>query len=126
MVSVDTNILIRIITRDDAEQADQAEAFIKRGAWVSHLVLAETIWVLARGYGRTTLQLIETIEILLAHENLSLEEAKVVEDALTAFKKRPVIGFSDHLILEIARKAGHLPLGTFDRGLAKLKDTQKL
>jgi len=126
MVSVDTNILIRIITRDDEEQADRAEAFIQMGAWVSHLVLAETIWVLAHGYGRTALQLIETIEILLAHEHLNLEEARVVEDALTAFRKRPVVGFSDHLILEIARKAGHLPLGTFDRGLAKLANTNKL
>ena len=126
MVSVDTNILIRIITRDDEEQAHRAEAFIKRGAWISLLVLAETVWVLARGYGRTTRQLIEMIEILLAHENLSLEEAKVVEDALTAFKKRPVVGFSDHLFLEIARKAGHTPLGTFDLNLAKLDGVEKI
>ena len=126
MVSVDTNILLRIITRDDTEQAKRAEAFIEKGAWISHLVLAETIWVLARGYGRTTQQLVETIQILLAHEYLRLEDLKVVEDALTAFKKRPAIGFSDYLILEIARKSGHLPLGTFDRGLAKLDGTQKL
>ena len=126
MVSVDTNILVRIITRDDAEQADRSEAFIKKGAWVSHLVLAETVWVLARAYGRTIHQQIETIEVLLGHEHLRLEDLKVVEDALTAFKKRPSIGFSDYLILEIARKSGHLPLGTFDRGLAKLDGTHKL
>jgi len=36
------------------------------------------------------------------------------------------LGFSDCLVLEIARKAGHLPLGTFDRGLAKLNGTKKL
>ena len=126
MVSVDTNILVRIITRDDAEQADRSEAFIKKGAWVSHVVLAETVWVLARAYGRTIHQQIETIEVLLGHEHLRLEDMKVVEDALKAFKKRPAIGFSDYLILEIARKAGHLPLGTFDRNLAKLEGAQKL
>ena len=126
MVSVDTNILIRIITRDDAEQAKRAEAFIKKGAWVSHLVLAETVWVLGRGYGRTIRQLVETIEVLLEHEHLRLEGANVVEDALTAFKKRPAIGFSDYLIFEIARKAGHTPLGTFDRNLAKLNGVEKI
>lgn len=30
------------------------------------------------------------------------------------------MSFSDCLVLEVARKAGHLPLGTFDRDLAKL------
>lgn len=126
MVSVDTNLLVRIITRDDAEQAKRAEAFVRKGAWISHLVLAETVWVLAAAYGRTAHQLGETIEVLLAHEHLHLEDPKVVEDALAAFKNRPAIGFSDHLILEIARKRGHLPLGTFDRDLAKLDGTQKL
>jgi hypothetical protein len=29
-------------------------------------------------------------------------------------------------MLELARKAGHLPLGTFDRSLARLPGTQKL
>jgi hypothetical protein len=29
-------------------------------------------------------------------------------------------------MLEIARKAGHLPLGTFDRSLARADGTQKL
>jgi predicted nucleic acid-binding protein len=46
--------------------------------------------------------------------------------ALEQFRKRPAVSFSDCLILEIARKAGHLPLGTFDRGLAKLPDAQRL
>jgi predicted nucleic acid-binding protein len=36
------------------------------------------------------------------------------------------LGFSDCLVLEVARKAGHLPLGTFDREMAKLDGVQKL
>jgi predicted nucleic acid-binding protein len=39
---------------------------------------------------------------------------------------RAAPGFPDRLVLEIARKAGHLPLGTFDRGLAKLEGAQRL
>jgi len=46
MRAIDTNVLVRLLTRDDADQAGAADAFISKGAWVSHLVLAETFWVL--------------------------------------------------------------------------------
>lgn len=46
MRAVDTNLLVRLIVRDDLKQVEAAEAFIADGAWVSQLVLAETTWVL--------------------------------------------------------------------------------
>jgi len=46
-------------------------------------------------------------------------------DRRTSFK-RPALGFSACLVLETARKAGHLPLGTFDRDLAKLVGAVRL
>ena len=46
---------------------------------------------------------------------------KVVAAALVHYRNRPSLGFSDCLVLEIARKAGHVPMGTFDRTLAKLE-----
>ena len=46
--------------------------------------------------------------------------------ALEQFTERPVVGFPDSLVLETARKAGHLPLGTFDRDLAKLDVAERL
>jgi len=58
--------------------------------------------------------------MLLNHKDLTLEEAGVVSSALAICRRRPVLGFSDCLMLEAARKAGHLPLGTFDRALGKL------
>ena len=45
MRAVDTNVLVRLIVRDDPEQVDRAEAFVAQGAWVSLLVLAEAVWV---------------------------------------------------------------------------------
>jgi predicted nucleic acid-binding protein len=36
------------------------------------------------------------------------------------------VGFSDCLVLEIAGKAGHLPVAAFDRDFAKLDDVQRL
>jgi predicted nucleic acid-binding protein len=55
-----------------------------------------------------------------------IQDSDVVAAALQHLRKRPALGFSDCLILEVARKAGHLPLGTFDGDLGKLEGAQKL
>ena len=58
--------------------------------------------------------------------SLVLQEADTVAAALAHFRRKPALGFSDTLVLEIARKAGHTPLGTFDKGLGRLAGAQKL
>jgi predicted nucleic acid-binding protein len=58
----------------------------------------------------------------LAH----IQDAEVVAAAVVQFRRSPKVGFSDCLMLEIARKAGHLPLGTFDRDLGKLEGAAPL
>ena len=89
MRAVDTNVLVRLVTRDDARQVAAAET-------------------------------------LLGHKDLILQDADVVAAALRHFRRRPAPGFSDCLVLEAARKAGNLPLGTFDRELGKLDGAQRL
>lgn len=126
MRALDTNALVRLLVRDDPGQARAAEEFISKGAWVSHLVLAETMWVLDAVYERTAKQIAAALEMLLSHRDLTLQEAEVVTSALEQFRKHPALGFSDCLMLEIARKAGHLPLGTFDRDLARLDGAKRL
>jgi predicted nucleic-acid-binding protein len=86
MRAADTNLLVRVLTRNNPEQVARVEVFIEGGAWVSHLVLAETMW----GPSRASLR------------------------------------FSDCLILEVARAAGHVPLLTFDRSLATLDGAVRL
>ena len=126
MRAIDTNLLVRLVVRDDALQVAASEEFIASGAWVSHIVLAETLWVLDAVHERTPAQLAAAVEMLLNHEHLAIQDPDVVARALTNFRARPTLGFSDCLVLEIARKAGHLPLGTFDRGLAKLDEALRL
>lgn len=126
MRSVDTNLLVRLLVRDDLKQTSAAEAFIANGAWVSHLVIIETIWVLDSVYDRSPSELATAIEMLLTHNNLTLQGEEVVSAALETFRSRPNLGFSDCLILEVARKAGNLPLGTFDRNLSKVDGTKRL
>jgi predicted nucleic-acid-binding protein len=113
-------------TRDDLAQAEAAENFIAAGAWVSHLVLAEFIWVMRSVYSLGPRELAVAIELLLNHEHLVLQDAGTVRQALAVFRKKPSLSFSDCLILEISRKAGHTPLGTFDSGLGRLPGVEKV
>lgn len=126
MRAVDTNVLVRLITRDDPKQVAAAEAFVAPGAWVSHLALAEATWVLSAVYELGASEIATAVGMLLTHKDLTLQESEVVSAALEHFRRRPSLGFSDCLLLEVARKAGHLPLGTFDRDLGKLHGAEKL
>ena len=126
MRAVDTNVLVRLITGDNPRQAASAEGFIRNGAWVSVLALAETTWVLATVYNRSSTGVAAAVEMLLDNTHLTVQDADVVAAALQLFRSRPTLGFSDCLILELARKAGHLPLGTLDRSLGKIDGAQKL
>jgi len=126
MRAVDTNVLVRLVTRDDVKQATRADEFVQGGAWVSHLVLVETTWVLSAVYELDPGAVATAVEMLLSHEALSIADPDVVRAALTHFRKKPSLGFSDCLILEVARAAGHVPMGTFDRDLGKLAGAQRL
>ena len=126
MRAIDTNVLVRLLVRDDHRQLEAAEKFVSKGAWVSHVVLVETLWVLDAVYERSGEQIASAVEMLMAHADLTLQDTDTVAFALVRFRAQPTIGFSDCLLLEIARKAGHLPLGTFDRRLGKLDGVQRL
>jgi predicted nucleic-acid-binding protein len=94
MRAVDTNLLVRLLVRDDAAQVVAAESFIENGAWVSHLVLAETLWVLDAVYERKPNQIAKAIELLVAARIISpawfraksLELTGVVADCATGWR----------------------------------------
>ncbi len=115
-----------MITGDEAEQTEVADRFIEGGAWVSILAVAETAWVLRTWYKRSAADVASAVEMLLDHKDLILQDSDVVAAALKLFRSRPSLGFSDCLMLHLARKAGHLPLGTFDCALGRVEGAQKL
>lgn len=126
MRAVDTNVLVRLVARDDARQVAKAEAFVAPGAWVPHIVLIEAMWVLSSVYDRSPEDIATAVEMLLNHDHLTIQDSEAVSAALGTFRRRPVLGFSDCLVLEVSRKAGHVPLGTFDRELGRLPDVGRL
>lgn len=126
MRAIDTNVLVRLLTRDDDQQTDRAEGFVVKGAWVSHLVLVECVWVLESVYALDSGRIATAVEMLLEHAQLVVQYPDVVRAALGTYRAGGGAEFSDCLILESARKAGHLPLGTFDRSLSRLDGAESI
>jgi len=126
MRAVDTNVLVRLITRDDVKQVALAEAFVANGAWVPHLAIAEATWVLGSVYDRGPEAIATAVEMLLSHQHLTVQDSESVAAAVAQFRQQPKVGFSDCLMVEVARKAGHTPLGTFDGYLGKIDGAQRL
>lgn len=126
MRAVDSNVLVRLMTRDDARQVAVAETFVAQGAWVSHLAVAEATWVLASIYERGPDAIATAVEMLLSHEHMTIQDTETVAAAVARFRRHPRVGFSDCLMVEVARRAGHIPLGTFDRDLGKIDGAQRL
>jgi predicted nucleic-acid-binding protein len=126
MRAVDTNVLVRLIARDDPLQLAAAQSFVADGAWASHVVVAELAWVLDAVYGLSPRAIAAAIEMLLEHRGLTIQDSDVVSAALEQYRSNPRVGFSDCLVVELARKAGHLPLGTFDRTLARIPGAVRL
>jgi predicted nucleic-acid-binding protein len=123
MRSVDTNVLVRLMTGDDVRQTEVADRFIEAGVWVSILALAESTWVFEKVYGWNASEVAFGVDMLISHKDLVLQDSDAVAAALELFRSRPSLGFSDCLMLQLARKAGHLPLGTFDRALGRVEGT---
>lgn len=120
MRAIDTNVLVRLIARDEPAQVASAERFVEAGAWVSHLTLVEATWVLDSVYDLRPGAIATAVEMLLNNEQLTVQDAETVRAAVALLRAQPALGFSDCLILEVARKAGHAPLGTFDRALGRV------
>jgi predicted nucleic-acid-binding protein len=128
MRAVDTNVLARLLTADDAAQVAAAEAFVTVAgqAWISHIVLVETICVLESVYDRSRTETASALATLLDHQSFVLQDIEVVQAAFDLFRKARSVGFSDCLVLETARKEGHLPLGTFDKALGALDGAERI
>lgn len=126
MRAADSNVLVRLITGDDARQTEAAEQFVEDGVWVSILAIAETAWVLKKVFQRSPTEVAAAVDMLVHHKDLVLQDSDAVVAALELFRSRPSLGFSDCLMLHLARKAGHLPLGTFDRSLGRVDGARQL
>jgi predicted nucleic-acid-binding protein len=127
MAAADTNVVLRLLLEDDDAQTRAARAFLraKGPLFVSHVVLAEVVWVLTSVHGFERADVSAFVEMLLATDGFELQDPFAVKDALDAHGSSKA-EFSDCLVLAIARRSNALPLGTFDRKLARLDGAQRV
>lgn len=119
MIGLDTNVLIRYLTRDDEHQWQQAVELIKgeKQCFIANIVLCEMVWVL-RGnpykFGKN--EILNTLEAMLQSAIFEFENRSVVYQAFQRAKQGRG-DFSDYLIGAIGRQVGCNETATFDRKL---------
>jgi predicted nucleic-acid-binding protein len=126
MRAVDTNVLVRLMARDDPAQVSAAEEFAAGGVWVSVVALAKAAWVLTTVYELRAGELATAIDMLLKQRHVLVQHRDAVGYALASFEQHAALGFTDCLMLALAKHEGHLPLGTFDRKLGRLDGAERL
>jgi predicted nucleic-acid-binding protein len=131
MAALDTNILVRLLVADDAEQLVRAQALIQDALeaeeplFVPVSVFLELEWVLRWVYRLGKADLVATLSALLSTAELVVESEAGLEWALHQYENTPA-DFSDCLHVALAEAAGHRPLWTFDRKAARVDGAQLL
>ena len=125
MLGLDTNVLVRFLVRDDAEQFERARRLIKREVGqgepvlISLLVLLETEWVLRSRYALSKADILGVFSSLLEAAELLFEDEAAIEEAVFTWRDSAA-QFADCLINARHRQLGCRATATFDSKAAKL------
>lgn len=119
MIGLDTNVVIRYLTRDDPAQAKAAARMMASlsadaPGFLSLIVIAELAWVLEASYEFKKNEIIQVLEGLLRSAELVIERAEIVTQALHTFRGARA-GFADCLIARCGHAAECQYTATFDR-----------
>lgn len=116
MLAVDTNLIVRLLTNDDAAQTRRVAAFFaSEQIYLSKTVLLESEWVLRFSYELPPNVILQALRKLVGLPNVVLEQQREVAEALDGFEQG--LDFADALHLAGSRRAGRF--ATFDRKLIK-------
>ncbi len=84
MQGLDTNVLIRYLTKDDRRQSEKASTTIKRivasdgSCFINHIVLCELVWVLESAYGYPKKEIADVIEKILMTRQFEIESKDII------------------------------------------------
>lgn len=116
MIALDTNVIVRVITKDDPEQLPIALAVLQsESLWVAKTVLLETEWVLRYTYDLSRESILLAFRRFLGYRRIRVEDRAAVLRALRLYRHGMDLADALHL-------ASSLPAGffvTFDRRLAR-------
>ncbi len=126
MIGLDTNVLLRYFAQDDVVQSYRASEIMEASltisdpGFVSVATVVETVWVLERAYGMSTLEIVGVLESLLQADTLVIQNEAEVFTAASLLRSGDG-SFPDALIGELGLWAGCSKTLTFDKKAARLK-----
>ena len=100
MIGLDTNVLVRYLTRDDEAQWKQAVEIISNAesCFIPNIVLYELVWVLkGKPYKYSQSEILKIIELLLQSSKLEFANGTIIYQALK-FNRIGKADFADYLI----------------------------
>lgn len=122
MIGVDTNILVRFLTRDDEKQFRKTyQLFVERkdSFMISYPTLVELIWVLSTRYSYSKKELIFILQELKSTKNFYFPDRNTVEKAIASYKKNSA-DFADCLIGILNSESNCETTYTFDKAASNL------
>ena len=133
MASLDTNVLVRYLLEDIANEPQSAlakkliRAAVRAGdtLYIPITVMLELEWVLRSNFKFGKVQVAATLSNLLACSELSLESEAALEVALALYIKGGA-DFADCTHIALAYVAGESPLWTFDKAASKVDGAKLL
>jgi predicted nucleic-acid-binding protein len=123
VIGLDTNVLVRYITQDDAKQSALASKLIEglndtSPGFVTLVTLVELAWVLESSYNFSRLQFAEVMQTLISVDAIKIDRAAAVASAVRSYISSSA-DFSDCLIERLSVNAGCQRTMTFDKAAAK-------
>lgn len=118
MIGLDTNVLLRLLIRDDEAQYQRVLAHWRSGAWndgaiIDPIVLAEATWTLTMQWKRPRSEVADFVESILTTEGIVVTRERAVARALDRYRVGKA-DFADCLIAELNIEAGAATTITFD------------
>ena len=116
MIAVDTNLLVRLLTKDDPSQAKRAAKVIEsNNIFISKTVMLETEWVLRHAYGIGKKSIMSGFKKMMGLPNVNVEDQQTVFQAISWYESG--LDFADALHLASSMKADKFV--TFDNAFIK-------
>ena len=116
MIAVDTNVLVRLLTEDDPDQAKRVDRlFGENEIFIPKTVMLETEWVLRHAYGIDRKGILGAFQRLMGLSNVKMEDHQTMSAAVAWYGKE--FDFADALDLASSRAAEGF--ATFDKSLLR-------
>lgn len=131
-IAIDTNVLVRLLVRDDEAQYTAAKRLVDAAAAAEEPVLIvlgallETEWVLRSRYKLDKSSVAAAFNALLESADVEFEHPPTVEEALYVWAQNPNADFADCLLTARAAHLGRSRFLTFDAGAARLPGAELL